>query len=88
MFKTNISQVLTSVNDNLSERIKQFICSFDVPFAELSKQARAIAKTFTVSAPSRWEYVVDDVTGLKILKSEKDAEALDHVRQMSDELFK
>jgi hypothetical protein len=72
----------------LHKRIKVFNNIFENPFDELSTVAKEVMKAISAPQPTRWEYVIDSTTGLKILKSEKDSEALDHVRKMADELFK
>ena len=36
----------------------------------------------------KWEYEIDSSTGLKILKSDKDPDAVDKITKLSDELFK
>jgi hypothetical protein len=87
MFKTGFSQSTNGIVASLTQKIKT-LGFFNSPYAELSKQTLEIAKTFMFALPTKWEYVTDAKTGLKILKSEKDPEALDRVRQIADELFK
>jgi len=45
------------------------------------------AKKLEVTEEKRWKYIIDKETGLKILKSQKDFDALERVRQIADELF-
>jgi len=83
--------VLGSVNDVrvfLTQRIKMLTNIFGNPYNELANLAGEILKAVSSPQPMKWEYAIDSATGLKILKSEKDPEALSRVRQMSDELFK
>lgn len=88
MFKLHISHFLDFVVTSLTERSGKLIGLVGNPYKELSKQAKEVARTLTYPRPSKWEYMIDTTTGLKLLKSEKDSEALDRVRQIADELFK
>lgn len=88
MFELKISHFLDFVLANLTGRTGKLIGLVEDPYNELSKQAKEVARTLTYPRPIKWEYVADTATGLKILKSEKDPEALEHVRYLADELFK
>lgn len=77
-----------TVRDDMLERARTYANITGDIFSELSCWAKEIIRAISISPSMKWEYMVDSSTGLKILKSEKDAEALDHVRQLSDELFK
>jgi hypothetical protein len=61
---------------------------FGNPYSELASLAREIMRAIISPQPIKWEYVTDSATGLKMLKSENDPEALERVRQLADELFK
>ncbi len=87
VFKTGLSQSTNGIVASVTQKIKM-LSFFNSPYVELSKQTQEIVKTFTFALPTKWEYVDDAKTGLKLLKSEKDPEALDRVRQIADELFK
>lgn len=88
MFNFEILGTVKAVRDNMLERTKTYANIAEDVFSELACWAKEIVKAIISSPSMKWEYVVDSSTGLKILKSEKDAEALDHVRLLSDELFK
>ena len=88
MFNLDIFQTIDSVAIFVTQRIKTITSIFENPYAELTNQAREVARALTFPQPIKWEYVTDVATGLTILKSEKDAKALERVRQMADELFK
>ena len=88
MFELKIPNFLDFVVTTLTERAGTLIGLVGNPYNELSKQAKEVARTLTYPRPFKWEYVVDSATGLKLLKAEKDSEALHHVRQIADELFK
>ena len=88
MLKLDISQILSSVATGFAKRTAMIQDFFKSPYTELSKQTKEVAKSLTYPKIPRWQYLIDASLGLKILKSEKDPEALDHVRQIADELFK
>jgi len=88
MFRLEVLENINEVRVDLTHRIRMVTRVFEEPYAELANLAREIMKAISSPQPMKWEYVIDSATGLKILKSEKDPEALDRVRQMSDELFK
>jgi hypothetical protein len=88
MFNLDIFQIINSVTIFLTQRIKTITNIFENSYAELTNQAREVARALTYPQPIKWEYVIDATTGLKILKAEKDSKALERVRQMADELFK
>jgi hypothetical protein len=61
---------------------------FGKPYSELASLSREIMRAISSPQSVKWECVTDSATGLKILKSENDPEALERVRQLADELFK
>lgn len=77
-----------TVRDVMLQRAKTYADVAGDLFSELACWAKEIVMAISTPPSLKWEYVVDSSTGLRILKSEKDAEALDRVRQLSDELFK
>lgn len=88
IFNFEILGTVKAVRDDMLEKTKMYTNIIEGIFSELTCWAKEIVKAISSSPSMKWEYVVDSSTGLKILKSEKDAEALGHVRQLSDELFK
>jgi hypothetical protein len=70
MFKTGLSQSTNGIVASVTQKIKT-LSFFNSPYVELSKQTREIVKTFTFALPTKWKYVNDAKTGLKLLKSEK-----------------
>lgn len=88
MYKIDFSDALRSLRTGFINRIGALQRIFNTPYAELGKQAEEVARAFTYPSPIRWKSMVDSATGLRILKSEKDPEALERVRQIADELFK
>jgi len=88
MFKIEISQVINSILTGFIEKTGKATKFLENQYAELGKQAKEVARTLTYPKVSKWEYEIDTTTGLKVLKSEKDSEALDRLRQIADELLK
>ena len=88
MFNLNVFGNVNEARVFLIQRITMVANIFGNPYTELADLAREIMKVVSSPPSMKWEYVTDSTTGIKILKSEKDPEALDRVRQMADELFK
>ena len=88
MIKLEIFPAIITLANSLRGRFGILVDLFDNPYTELTKQTKEVARTLTYPKPLRWEYVTDSTTGLVILKSEKDSEALNRVREAADELFK
>lgn len=88
MFKLGMFRFLNSIVTGFAQRSEIVTNFFTNPYTELSKQAKEVARGLTYPQVSKWQYEIDSTSGLKILVSEKDAEALDRVRQIADELLK
>jgi len=88
MFNLKVFGSINDVRIFLDQRIRMLENIFGNPYSDIANLAEEVMKAVSSPQPMKWEYITDPTTGLKILRSEKDPEALDHVRQMSDELFK
>ena len=88
LFNFGILKSVKILRDTILQRTNTIVSVADNLNGELACWAKEIAKAMSPSYSMKWEYVIDSATGVKILKSEKDPEALDRARQMSDDLFK
>jgi hypothetical protein len=88
MFGFEMFQSINDASVDALQKLRMITRVFGTPYSELASLAKEIMKAISYPQPMKWEYMVDSTTGLKILKLEKDSEALDRVRQLADELFK
>ncbi len=88
MFAFGMFRNINDVSMDTRQKIRMIMRVFGNPYSELASLSREIMRAISSPQPIKWEYVTDSATGLKILKSENDPEALERVRQLADALFK
>lgn len=81
-------KTLSGISEASNPNIQKLTQAMEKPFVTFSSLVKQIFQSFSSTTIEKWEYVTDPASGLRVLKSEKDPEALDHVRQIADELFK
>jgi hypothetical protein len=80
-FISDMSQALQQKIDIIGNLVEK-------PFATLSFEVRQILQCFSTVSVEKWEYITDPETGLKVLESKDDPEALKRVRKLADALLK
>lgn len=92
VFDSTIFTPLASVSVVLNSSVDILVDFFTRPFSGLVTQANEIAEasltSLGVPKTITWDYVADSATGLRVLKAEKKAEALDEIQQKAEILFK
>lgn len=87
MFDIQVLGSIKELHSFFDLRLKMISNIFAKPYAELANAATEMLKALSMQQSTKWEYIVEPSTGLKLLKSEKDDEAYCRVLKMSTELL-
>jgi len=89
----NISSISSKVYRSVVKEngVNTIIGSIDRNYGSLSYILMNIVESLTAGAKRepriRWRYAFDADTGLEVLRTQKNPEALDRMRKIADELF-
>ncbi len=88
MFKPALFKPISSISQTFYFRFNSLLSFLKNPYSELVNQAREVTEAFALPQSITWEYIIDETTGFRVLKTEKNPEVLTEIRQIADGLFK
>jgi len=88
MFRLEEFGFFSDMSQALQQKIDIIENLVEKPFATLSSEVRQILQSFSTVPVEKWEFITDPETGLKVLESKGDTEALKRIRKLADALLK